>query len=86
MLTAKSNALPRLYNQERHGDNPRVPKARQPQRGARRAFGTAALIWNLWRRLPARRRRQLFTLARKHGPRLIKRAFKARRRSRRPFR
>ena len=82
MLARKSNDLPRLYNRERHGENPGVPKSKPPLRGARRAFGTATLVWNLWRRLPSSRRRQLLTLARKHGPGLMRRAYKARRKGR----
>ncbi|MGH2855798.1 MAG: hypothetical protein ACRDLF_16615 [Solirubrobacteraceae bacterium] len=33
--------------------------------------------WDIWRRLPAAQRRQLLTLARKHGPKLANRAVKA---------
>jgi hypothetical protein len=33
--------------------------------------------WDIWRRLPAQQRRQLLSLARKHGPKLAARAAKA---------
>jgi hypothetical protein len=33
--------------------------------------------WDIWRRLPPAQRRQLLTLARKHGPKLAARAAKA---------
>jgi hypothetical protein len=36
--------------------------------------------WDIWRRLPPEQRRQLMTLARKHGPKLASRAAKATRR------
>ncbi|HWE81535.1 MAG TPA: hypothetical protein VG265_07780 [Gaiellaceae bacterium] len=48
-------------------------------RGPRRALGIAALAWNIWRKLPSRQRRKLLGLARKHGPKLIRRTVKARR-------
>jgi hypothetical protein len=51
--------------------------------GVRRTLGTAALVWNLWRRLPSRQRKQALRLARKHGPRLARRALEARRKTRR---
>lgn len=36
--------------------------------------------WDIWRRLPPQQRRQLMTLAQKHGPKLASRAAKATRR------
>ena len=83
MLAGKSNDLPGLYNRERRGENPVVPKTKQSILGVRRTLGTAALVWNLWRRLPSRQRRQALRLARKHGPRLAKRALEARRKAKR---
>jgi hypothetical protein len=50
---------------------------------SRRALGTVALVWNLWRRLPPKQRRQIAGMARKHGPRLVKGAYRARRKTRR---
>ncbi|HEY4347127.1 MAG TPA: hypothetical protein VGM80_06015 [Gaiellaceae bacterium] len=60
-----------------------MTKLKGRTQGARRAFGTAALMWNLWRRLPSSRRRQVIGLARKHGPKVVKGAYKARRTVRR---
>jgi hypothetical protein len=34
-------------------------------------------VWDIWRRLPSAQRRQLLSLARKHGPKLAARAAKA---------
>jgi hypothetical protein len=36
--------------------------------------------WDIWRRLPPQQRRQLMTLARKHGPKLAAKAAKSARR------
>jgi hypothetical protein len=43
------------------------------------AFAVAA--WDVWRRLPAKQRKQALGLARKHGPKLAKQMVKARRRT-----
>ncbi len=51
-------------------------------KGVRQAVGMAMLAFDMWRRLPAKRRRQLYSLARRHGPKLVKRAVQARRGSR----
>jgi hypothetical protein len=62
--------------------NVRVPKlgrlGRRPS-----PWGTAILLWNLWRRLPPKQRQQLMRQARKHGPRIAKQVYAARRKSRR---
>ncbi len=44
---------------------------------------TALLVWDVWKRIPPKQRRMLLAQARKHGPRLAKQAYKARRRSKR---
>jgi hypothetical protein len=41
------------------------------------------LVFDLWRRLPPKRRRQVLSLARKHGPRVAKKAVTSRRPGRR---
>jgi hypothetical protein len=59
---------------------PKLPKT------IRRRFGplsTALLVWDVWKRIPPKQRRMLLAQARKHGPRLAKQAYKARRRSKR---
>ena len=63
-----------------------MPKPRLRKRPRGRALSTAALAWNLWRRLPPARRRQVLALARKHGPKLAKTAIKARRKAKRATR
>jgi len=63
-----------------------MPKLKERKRARGRALGTAALVWNLWRRLPSSRRRQVLALAGKHGPKLAKKALKARRRAKRGIR
>ena len=46
-------------------------------------WGAAIALWKLWKRIPAKQRKQLLKHARKHGPRLAKQAYKARRTLRR---
>jgi hypothetical protein len=54
--------------------------ARIPILGRRAgAFGLALTVWDVWRRLPPRQRKQLMDQARKHGPRIAKQAVAARR-------
>ena len=40
------------------------------------AVGVALMVFDLWRRLPSKRRRQVLSLARKHGPRAARNAVK----------
>ena len=42
-------------------------------------LGVIMLVFDLWRRLPPKRRRQVLSLARKHGPRVAKKALTGRR-------
>jgi hypothetical protein len=35
--------------------------------------GVAIAMWDIWRRLPPRQRKQLMALARKHGPTVARR-------------
>jgi hypothetical protein len=42
------------------------------------AIGVALMVVDLWRRLPSKRRRQVLSLARKHGPRAARNAIKSR--------
>jgi hypothetical protein len=49
------------------------------------AWGTAMAVWRIWRRIPPKHRKRLLQQARRHGPKLVKAAYKARRRSRRFF-
>ena len=44
-------------------------------------WGAAIALWEIWKRIPPKHRKRLLQQARKHGPRLAKQAFKARRRS-----
>jgi hypothetical protein len=60
-----------------------VPKfgrvlGRRPSR-----WGTALLVWDLWKRIPPKHRKRLLQQARKHGPKLAKQAIKARQKRRR---
>jgi hypothetical protein len=41
------------------------------------AVGVALTAWDLWRRLPPRQRKQVLDLARRHGPKVAARVFKA---------
>ena len=60
-----------------------MPKLPRRKTRPRRAFGTVLLLWDVWRRIPPRKRKKLLALARKHGPRIVKTAYKARRARRR---
>ena len=44
-------------------------------------WGVALALWEIWKRIPPKHRKQMLQQARKHGPRLAKQAFKARRRA-----
>ena len=46
-------------------------------------FGTALMLWDVWRRLPPRQRRWVVTQARTHGPRIVKQAMDAQKARRR---
>jgi hypothetical protein len=48
-------------------------------------WGTALVLWDLWKRIPPRHRKRLLKQARKHGPRLVKQAYSTRRKARRLF-
>jgi hypothetical protein len=48
-----------------------------------RALGIVMLALDLWRRLPAKRRRKLLSLARRHGPGIARTAFRASRAAKR---
>ena len=45
-------------------------------------WGTALAFWEIWKRIPPKHRKRLLQQARKHGPKLAKQAYKARRKSR----
>lgn len=80
MLDVKSNASSAsVYNQVTYGDNPRMAKSKLKRHGA---LKTAALVWSLWRWLPTKQRGQFYTLARRHGPWLIGRELRRRRKRR----
>jgi len=46
-------------------------------------WGTAIALWKLWNRIPPKHRKRLLQQARKHGPRIAKQAYRARRKTRR---
>ena len=46
-------------------------------------LGLALTVWDIWLRIPPRQRKILLAQARRHGPRLAKRAYEARRAARR---
>ena len=43
---------------------------------------TVTVLWDVWKRIPPKQRKQIVDQARKHGPRLIKQAVKARSKAR----
>jgi hypothetical protein len=48
-------------------------------------WGLALTIWDIWRRIPPQHRKRLVDQARRHGPRIARQAYEARRRApRRP--
>ena len=46
-------------------------------------LGVALMLIDLWRRLPPKRRKKLLGLARRHGPTVARKAYRARRASKR---
>jgi hypothetical protein len=42
------------------------------------AWALAVAAWDVWRRMPAKQRKQAIGLARKHGPKIAKQIVKAR--------
>ncbi len=44
------------------------------------AWAVAVAAWDVWRRLPPKQKKMALSLARKHGPKLAKRAVESRRR------
>ena len=61
-----------------NGPMPRLPLTRRVG-----PFGTALLLWDVWRRLPPSQRRWMVEQARMHGPRLAKQAIDAQKNRRR---
>jgi hypothetical protein len=47
-------------------------------------WGTALVLWDVWKRIPPKHRKRILQQARKHGPRLAKQAIKARQKRRMP--
>ena len=43
-------------------------------------IGAAIVLWDIWKRIPAKHRKALLKQARKHGPRLAKQALEAQKR------
>ena len=43
-------------------------------------WATAMAAWDLWKRIPPKHRKRILQQARKHGPKLVKQAVKARQR------
>ncbi|HEX5448930.1 MAG TPA: hypothetical protein VFW85_02590 [Gaiellaceae bacterium] len=41
-------------------------------------IGMALMVWDVWRRIPPRQRRWLFSQARTHGPRVAKQVIASR--------
>jgi hypothetical protein len=59
---------------------PKIPKLAGRRVGP---LATAAVLWDVWKRIPPKQRKQIIAQARKHGPGLIKHAMKVRRKPRR---
>jgi hypothetical protein len=59
---------------------PKIPKLAGRRVGP---ITTVTLLWDVWKRIPPKQRKRIVAQARKHGPRLVKQAVKARSRSRR---
>ena len=49
-------------------------------------FGTALMLWDIWRRLPPSQRRWVIEQARAYGPRLVNQAMAAQKNRRGPKR
>lgn len=57
-----------------------MPRLLRPRVGP---VGVALTLYDIWRRLPPRQRKQLIALARKHGPQAAARIMQLRRNTRR---
>jgi hypothetical protein len=44
-------------------------------------WGTALVVWDIWKRIPPKHRKKLLQQARKHGPRIVAQAYKARKKT-----
>jgi hypothetical protein len=44
-------------------------------------WGTALVLWDLWKRIPPKHRKRLLKQARKHGPQIVKQAYATRRKA-----
>lgn len=56
-----------------------MPRLLRPRVGP---VGVALTLYDIWRRLPPRQRKQLIALARKHGPKVAARMLELRRTAR----
>ena len=61
--------------------NDRVPRIKLTRRLG--PIGAALTLWDIWRRLPPPLRKRLAKHARKHGPRVAKQVWTAKRKGRR---
>ena len=48
-------------------------------------WATAVTVWKLWKKIPPKHRKKILAQARKHGPRLVKQAYVARKKTGRIF-
>jgi hypothetical protein len=55
--------------------------ARPGRIGPAGTIGAALTAWDLWRRIPPKQRKLLLLQAKVHGPRLVKKAYSASRKS-----
>ena len=46
-------------------------------------WGTALVVWDIWKRIPPKHRKRILQQARKHGPRIAARVVKAQQQRRR---
>ena len=63
-----------------------MPKTPKVARRRITPLATATVLWDVWKRIPPKQRKQIMAQARKHGPRLIKQAVRARSKSSRRVR
>jgi hypothetical protein len=59
---------------------PKLPRILRRRVGP---LSTLLLAWDVWKRIPPKQRKRLLAQARKHGPRLARQAYNARRRTKR---
>jgi hypothetical protein len=58
-----------------------MPKLKRSLGRSAGPWATAVAVWKIWHKIPPKHRKRLVAQARKHGPRLVKQAYMAKKKS-----